>query len=69
MSTAQFDAIPAIAEPDHGAHHMIDRLLAERARDHVRLRALEHGFAELSQRAAELRAENARLRAALTALS
>jgi hypothetical protein len=69
MSTAQFDAIPAIAAPDRGATQMIDRLLAERARDHVRLRALEHGFGELSQRAAELRAENARLRAALQALS
>jgi hypothetical protein len=69
MSTAQFDAIPATAlPPDRGATHMIDRLLTERARDHVRLRALEQGFGEVSQRAAELRAENARLRAALEAL-
>jgi uncharacterized small protein (DUF1192 family) len=69
MSTAQFDAVPAIRKPDRGMTEMIDRLLDERARDHVRLRALEAGVADLSQRAAELRAENARLRAALASLT
>jgi hypothetical protein len=68
MSTIELDAVPAVAPPDRGMTHMIDRLLDERARDHVRLRALEQGVADLSQRAAELRAENARLRAALNQL-